>query len=295
MSAPIDQAKSAVKAVLRRHPWIGIGVMKCVRPMIFQRERKGWRGADTDPGNGRPSLVFFSHYRCASMMLMRRLKDLTSGLGYRVLNYQTFIHTWPIGERENFMHNVEENRRFRRFNPLGRFYTPLRFYVDIPDVEKFRVHLLLRDPRDVLVSRYFSEKFAHIRIDERFNQHCLEVEQMDIDQFALHFLEDVAGHYDLYQRNWNKMRQLRFVRYEDMIADFPGYLQGMNAFYDCGKSESEVAAIAAKENFEVTKEDKFAHKRSVKARSFESKLKPETIDALNERFAGLLDFFGWEK
>ena len=265
-----------------------------MRPFLFHREHRAWKGGDTRPGNGRPSLVFFTHYRCASMMLVRRLNDLLAGLGYRQVDYQGYVHPWPLDQRDHFQRAREEHREVGRFVAEGRFYAPLRYYVDVPELQNYKVVVVLRDPRDVLVSRYYSEKFAHVRADTRFLAHCEEVEKMELDEFALAFADDVGGHYRFFMEHAPDLEHALFVSYEEVISDFEGFLSKVNEYAGLGCPAERVREIADKESFRVTSEDKYAHKRSVKARNFEEKLQPETIGALNVQLADVLKHFGWE-
>lgn len=285
--------KRILKPFLMRFPRLGILGLKVARPFRFQPERLAWRGGDQGPGNGRPSLVFFTHYRCGSMMLDRRLGDLLDGLDYKRINFQGYVHPWSIERREDFQRNRDEHARVGRFVATGRFYSPLRYYVDIPDLPTYKVLVVLRDPRDVLVSRYFSERYAHVRLDDRFLEHCERVESMELDRFVLEYAEQVEEHYRLFMDHAEDLRHALVISYEEVISDFEGFLRRVNEYADLGRSEEYVAEVAARESFTVTSEDKYAHKRSVKARNFEDKLAPETIAALNERFADVLDHFGW--
>ena len=83
-------------------------------------------------------------------------------------------------------------------------------------------------------------------------------------------------------------------RYEELIADFAGFLAHVNDAFELGHDKRYIASIASKESFTVQSEDKFAHKRSVSAGAYLKKLKPETVVYLNELFADVLVFFDWE-
>jgi hypothetical protein len=287
--------KRTTKGILMRHPAAGIRAVQLARPLRFWPERLGWRGWDTGSGNGRPSIVFFTHYRCASMMLVQRLNDLIEGLGYRQINYQGYVHPWPIEKREKFQRDREEHERVGRFVAQGRFYAPLRYFVDIPHLDQYKVLLVLRDPRDVLVSRYYSERFAHVRLDKGFLDHCRKVEDMTIEEFVVGYTDDVGAHYRLFMEHAADLEHAHVVPYEEVIADFAGFLRGVNEYASLGRSEEEILEIAGRESFSVSSEDKYSHKRSVKARNFEEKLPAETIAVLNRELGDILDHFGWER
>lgn len=287
--------RQQIKQVLRRAPWLGFAYVKMVSRWQFRAERSYYQEGTTQVGNQQPSVVYFSHYRCASMMVNRRLLDLLAGKNYREINYQGYVHPWIIEKREAFQRDVEEHAKVGRFPEKGHYFGPLRYFVQIPDLEKMKALVVLRDPRDVLVSRYYSEKYNHVRLDKRFLRHCEAIEDLSLDEFVLKFKTDVGAHYKFYQENSASLKNALFINYEEMIEDFRGFLGQINEYAQLGRSNEFLDKLAAQESFVVSKEDRYSHKRSVEARNFEKKLKPETIAELNEYFAEALAHYGWEK
>lgn len=242
----------------------------------------------------RPSVVFFSHYRSASMMLNRRLLELIDGHDYCQLDYQGYVHPWSIERREDFQRDVEGHKQCGRFPEKGYYFGPLRYFVDIPALEKMKVIVVLRDPRDVLVSRYYSEKYNHVRLDKRFLAHCESIEKLSLDEFVLAYREDVKSHYDLYLKKAEQLANALTVNYEEMVGDFEGFLRKVNDYLELGRDEKFIQSITKQENFDVKKEDVYSHKRSVQPRNFEKKLKDATIKDLNSCFADVLTAFKWK-
>jgi len=261
----------------------------------YRAEKLQYEGKNHSEGNGKKSIIFFTHYRCASMMLVKRLKDLLHRDNYQQIDYQGYVHKWTLDKREEFQFNTDSHEEHSRFNKKGRLYAPLRYFVAVPDINDYSKILVLRDPRDVMVSRFYSEKFAHIRMDKRFKEHCDSISQLSLDEFVLEYAEQTLEHYELFLENYKNWTDVLFVRYEDVISDFEGFLAQCDHYLCLGRSDSEIKEIAHKESFVVVTEDKYAHKRSVKARGFESKLNEATIDKLNEVFSDVIDGFGWEK
>ena len=265
-----------------------------MRPLYYSFERRAYSGRDKVDDSGPTSIVFFGHYRCATMMLMRRLSDLIEGKGYKKVDYQGYVHSWPISERELFQRDQEGHERVGRFLPKSRFYSPLRYFVAIPNLPDYKTILVLRDPRDVLVSRFYSEKFAHVRLDERFKAHCEEVEKLELDEFVLKFAQQVGDHYRFYMEHQDALRNALVINYEEVIADFRGFLTRVNEYAELERSPEELQTISDRESFSVDAEDIYSHKRSVSARGFEKKLQESTIAKLNEEFDTVLQHFGWE-
>src|SRR5208283_2399846 len=64
-------------------------------------------------------------------------------------------------------------------------FAPLRFFVDIPQLENYKIILHLRDPRDVLVSMFYSYCYIHpgeLAANTGYRQ---EVAAKGIDAFVL--------------------------------------------------------------------------------------------------------------
>lgn len=226
-------------------------------------------------------------------MVNKRLRELMAGGGYQKMDYQGYVHPWPIEEREEFQHNQARNEKLGLFPSSGHYFGPLRYFVDIPKLQEMKAVVVLRDPRDVLVSRYYSEKFNHVRLDKRFREHCEKIEKMSLDEFVIAYKEDVKSHYSFYLENLDALSNALIISYEEMISDFHGFLKKLNDYLDLGKSDEFIRSISAKESFEVQAEDVYSHKRSVQPRNFEKKLSAETIGELNECFGQILSEFKW--
>lgn len=265
-----------------------------VRRIILRKEIKAYDGKGKSKNGGHKSVVFFSHNRCASMMLNRRLLDLLEGVDLERIDYQRLVHPLPEKEREVFQWDREGHLQRGRFKGVGYYYGPFRYYVDIPKLNTFNTVLVLRDPRDVITSRYFSEAFAHVALDSKFHEHTKAVREMDVDTFVREFAPDVEAHYRNFMENFEMLKGGVVWRYEELIADFAGFLAHVNDAFELGHDKRYIASIASKESFTVQSEDKFAHKRSVSAGAYLKKLKPETVVYLNELFADVLVFFDWE-
>ena len=283
--------KKLLKRLCRRFPILGVFLVSVIHPFLFKSERRAYSGKTNGKTNGRKSIVFMTHNRCASVMVHKRLLELLEADSYRHLDFQGLVQL-NSSEQKNFILN-ESNKNLGRFQNVGHYYGPLRYFVEIPKASSLKVLVVLRDPRDVLVSRYYSEKYSHFRFDRKFAEHCKKVEAMNLDEFVIKFSDDVCEHYRKYIRGWSNLGDVLFYKYEDVIADFEGFLTSFSAYAGIVKTKSDIKEIAGKESFSVVKEDKFSHKRSVKSGGFRDKLSQETIEELNGKFEDVLGYFGW--
>lgn len=118
------------------------------------------------------------------------------------------------------------DRRFNTAFPESTIATPLYIdyegYTTIPKPAFYKTVFLMRDPRDVLISWYFSIKYSHPAFGEveRIRQDLHRLSESDGLLYALEFLND----YGLFQaqRSWAgataKDPNVLLVRYEDLIG-----------------------------------------------------------------------------
>lgn len=145
----------------------------------------------------------------------------------------------------------------------------------------------VRDPRDILVSQYYSYGWRHC--EEGFDQGRIRqretIRSMSIDEYVLNqksVLQPLKLHYaDLIHRQPYELRQV--VRYEEMVLDFPRWLERVMQPF-----EFHFPALV-KKRFAIRFRNEFrpddnpqSHKRSVVPGDYLVHLQPKTISQLNE-------------
>jgi len=195
-------------------------------------------------------------------------------------------------------------------------FGPLRIYIPVPRTEDARILLCLRDPRDVLVSMFFSYCYSHDGKIEGGKGYRGEVADRGIDEFVLRMataelapvigdygtgtqLWDLAGNvrqrYEAYVSNILDRPNTVFVRYEDMIADPASWLRAVACIFGFERPE-HIEPIGMDRAFhsKVDREDQWAHKRKVTPGDHKQKLRPETISQLNDAFGDVLTQLGYQ-
>jgi len=166
----------------------------------------------------------------------------------------------------------------------------------------------VRDPRDILVSHYFSKTFSHPRQEGRFNP---SDEQRDkwkekgIDQNVLEHCPNLVERYEYIIKNILSHKETKLVKYEEMVTDYSGWLeQFLEAFshfpiptqkekiffkktYDW-KMTHEKFYNKYKNEFKITKENVSKHKRKITPGDYKEKLQESTINKLNDEFKDIL-------
>ena len=168
------------------------------------------------------------------------------------------------------------------------------YTLPIPNLDDFNIFLMLRDPRDVLTSYYFYHAFSSYE-DPR-QQEFLEArnqltQNTGIDEWVLEKAPIFKSRYEEYIEKLYGRPNVRFTRYEDMIADFESWLAGFLEFSGIHLREEAIEAIKREANFNVKKEDPKSHKRQVTPGDHKRKLKEETIRSLNRQFKKILEVF----
>lgn len=166
----------------------------------------------------------------------------------------------------------------------------------------------VRDPRDILVSQYYSFGWNHT--DQGFNKKeeatREKIRNQTIDEYVLEPLG--AAHYlnmrfqPLIKFLNQQKDETKFsvVTYEEMVTDFPGYLAKVIQPFELNRyGFRSRSVVQAKYQFkyrnEFRPEQKHnAHKRNVMPGEHRDKLKPQTIAALNDYFAECLTRLGYE-
>ena len=162
-----------------------------------------------------------------------------------------------------------------------------------------QIHLFqVRDPRDILVSEYFSLGWLHR--DQNWNEaekrRRAKIQQLTIDQYVIG--ENETSKQPLLTRYLPLLAELEkptthIVKYETMVEDFPQWLAVVLPIIGLNNSE-DIHHLARhyRHEFEPGAGDK-AHKRNVSPGDHKLKLKAKTIDVLNERFDQILSTLGY--
>lgn len=236
------------------------------------------------------SVLFFTTYKCASVFVGKVLKELTNLRGYRYANFDSYFT-----HQERDVHKCYRDESFidAAFRPNGVVYGPMRHYQSVPEIERYKVLLVLRDPRDVLVSHYYSVLFSHSVISKKFLEKRNSNKGKNIDAFVLENLEDYAKIYERYQDQLLGRQNVLFLPYEKMISEPKQFLTRINEFLGLSVEEDAIHKIAEDEMNLPAHEEKYSHKRSGRSGQYLEKLNAVTIEAIENRLDLVLKEFGY--
>lgn len=248
-------------------------------------------------------IVVFTLHKSASMFIHKQCELLCklSGLAYHSPNV-------PMsGLDARTLLTDPEVWRTRR----GCF-APVRFFVDIPEMHNYRVILHLRDPRDVLVSMFYSYCYIHAGEVEANRGYRQEVAARGIDDFVLGktsarsaeyrgdygtggHVEDLIGNlpkrYEVYLDRLLGKPNVLLVKYEEMVTNYQGWIEKFIVPFPIDNPRDVVERLARQSGTWFPQRDKDAwdHVRHVAPGDHKAKLKPSTIQVLDQVFGRALD------
>ncbi len=169
---------------------------------------------------------------------------------------------------------------------------PIRMPVALDKkAESDKLILHLRDPRDVLVSMFYSWSYSHPGVDEGLRERLIE---RGLEEFVRRESVGLKKKYDLYVRDYLSLPGTVLLKYEDFVLDRPSWLGGLlNA---CGiDPDQRYYQRLAKDNpaAKVRQEDKYSHIRKAAPGDHREKLESETIAKLNDDWAEILGALGY--
>ena len=192
------------------------------------------------------------------------------------------------------------------------------FFVDVPKLEEYDVILHLRDPRDVLVSMFYSYCYIHRGEISGNTGYREEVAAKGIDAFVLDkssenssiyrgdygtggHVEDLIGNVQKRYRDYIDQLlgrpNVTLLKYEEMVTDYRSWLSKFIRPFPLEDKGSVIEELVAQSPglFPKRTSDVMTHVRHVTPGDHRNKLKPSTIEQLNEIFNDVLDALAYER
>jgi len=186
-------------------------------------------------------------------------------------------------------------------------YVDYPTYRSIPKPSRYRTFFILRDPRDALVSWYFSMKYSHSARLVEVRKLRRELAHLDIER-GISFLIprlDELGYFET-QRSWvdgpvRNDRNVRVMRYEDLAADNAGFLADLFDYLRVPMPNAGFERLCRRHAFyrmargrEQGDEDIKDHYRKGVAGDWRNHFTPELEADLRSTTGNLLETLGYE-
>jgi hypothetical protein len=272
-----------------RVPLLGMAVKRWKINKNFSLERKVLKGQHQSASKNQ-SILLFSVYRAGSTFIGGLMKKIAGEAGLTVVDLDGYFYQLGKGKewegKGRIMLDVP-------YQSTGYFYGPFRsFNRGIRNIEDYKSLLVLRDPRDVIVSSYYAI-YSHVTpllegkqaLRTRMKRRKKELEQT-VDEFVIDRLNSNSrflNRYYEYHKELIGKPNVLFLKYEDMVENFDAWLDQLIEFLGMDIRQEFIDRVKAEVDFKVSKEDIHKHKRQVTPGDHKRKLKPGTIDLLNSK------------
>jgi hypothetical protein len=173
------------------------------------------------PTNTAPSLpsnpglfAYFGHHKCATNWIMNNIQSITAELklDYAVVDYP-----------EDFGSDLGKFVKDKHVDFLMYMNADGDYIKTLPSFRGFHI---VRDPRDIVVSAYFSHRFSHKEVASEIVEYRRALENMTDDEGLLYVIDHRAEQFrEMGTWDYNQPNVLE-VRMEDIIENpYKGWLE----------------------------------------------------------------------
>jgi len=241
----------------------------------------------------------FSVHKNGSTLLERMITDVCKRCDIANVSLPSFFFTEGITaqawkDNEKLAPAFTKNILYHGF----RFLPPVLLKPSV-HLQDCRFILLVRDPRDALVSQYFSfgkSSGSHAMPKKNAGAFIAAREaipERTIDEYVIDLSHQLRNKLETYRDALDF--DLGLVRqYEDVFFDKETFLGEVFSHFDIEVPKRVITEVAAKHDIRPEKEDQTQHIRKGTPGDHKEKLLPETIETLSKTFREVGGFYGYE-
>ena len=178
----------------------------------------------------------------------------------------------------------------------GYIFTGFRHFPPFDfDMKGRRAILLVRDPRDMLVSLYYSVKTSHEipKDDTKFQRQREDAADLDINEFVLKRRGLYKNAFETYRKAL-ATSDLTVYRYEDVIYRKAEWLKQIAEALSLKIRPALIASVASQSDIIPDDENEALHIRQVHPGDHKQKLAPQTINMLTSYYEEFLTEYQYE-
>lgn len=245
-----------------------------------------------------PSVLHFSVNKAATQHVKKVLKKISyeNGMTSIGLHDYAFHSNFPYLDSLNF-DQMEEYKYLFKGN--GYVYSVFGGMIEnIDKLEGYKIILTIRDPRDILVSSYFSNAFSHTvpgKTGNKRDQFLTKrnwANEVSIDDYVLSEVVSLFQIFERYKSELAVYSNVAILKYEEMISNYEGWLNQLLEKSGLSISESLFKELLLENQSKAPlKEERYSHYRKGVSGDYLEKLKPVTIEKLNIKLMPLLEYF----
>ncbi len=249
--------------------------------------------------------AYFGHHKCASKFITEFLRSLCQEAGLSVSAY-SMTNNLPYGYHEKWKYRRQWKRvakKIRAFDCDLLIHRNADGAVqDLLEGREFRGFHVIRDPRDILVSAYFSHKYSHKLLAPWLEDQRRNLERIDdVEEGLLYDLEMFTSVYLRKMQSWDynddRMYETRFERITtdpkaewDAILNFTGLPFDRDWFH----ARLEAASFERLSSRKKGEEDQQSHFRKGVAGDWRNHFTDRVKDAFKKDFGQMLIDLGYE-
>ncbi|HYV61458.1 MAG TPA: hypothetical protein VE958_02220 [Bryobacteraceae bacterium] len=239
----------------------------------------------------------FGLYKAGSTLLLSAIERLTTASSAKAVNVLRVFH-----DRGVFLETASPSESLSQVLETWLARDGILFFgwrafptnYRLPLRPRTRTFLLLRDPRDMIVSHYFSIKYSHTTEGpgaDHIRRERQRLQTFDLDSWALTQIRRIKREFLRYEAL--DETTLKVCRYEDVVFDKVKLLDDLCSQFGLDVRQANRKRIALAIDRRPEREDIYAHIRQVVPGDHRRKLKPSTIEQLNHGLADILCKYGY--
>jgi hypothetical protein len=252
--------------------------------------------------NNHRSIIHFSMNKAATQYVRGLLSRFAAVNGLATVGLAEYAFHTNFPYLDNL--SSDEMTKYQYlFRPTGYLYSVFGGMIEgISDFEQYLVVLMIRDPRDALVSEYYSYGYSHAVPSRRGNKYAKFMNirrmarQLSVDEYVIGQSDRL---YNTYQRYIdlliNRYPFIYLTKYEEMTGNFETWLRNLLDYCELKVSNELLCAVLEESNkLKPKKENIYKHDRKGMPGDHKEKLGQETINYLNSKFFSVLEKFGYK-
>lgn len=240
------------------------------------------------------SIIALSMHKAGSSIADQIFTKIARERGYELDLISRRVSDTPLSEPEYY----------REYEPQMKtegMYFGMARHPDCHDLEilpKLRVLVQVRDPRDCITSMYFSFTKSHVPPSDptklaAFEERRAKLQALDIDAWAIKESRNYLKRMEKLEAVVNTHPEVQLLTYEEMVENTPAWAEKVLNFFDQPMTPKLERILAGDLDFSVSAEDVSKHKRQVSPGDHRRKLKPETIEQMNDVLGPAMRNFGY--
>lgn len=242
------------------------------------------------------SIYFYSLHKAGTALFTHILRQ-SNELIHVDYETQLFDDTLPgkfSYKKNNHIYGVfriQEKNKSKIYSKITRRIIKNKF------VNNKTIIFLIRDPRDILVSLYYSMGKSHVtsknsQVASEFLIFRKNMSTLSLDEYVIRDLPKVMQRLETLYTISKSCKHSLILKYEDLINNFDNFMMDFNKYISIPEEIKQELYRASRPR---DIEDPLAHKRSGKIGQYKEKLKPETIHKLNKTLKPVLEKFGYKE